>query len=130
MATVSRASVCSVLLRSSLSGVPQGLRDLRNGGENAGGQRPQLGEPSAGAPPGEPRGDPRALLGGPQTLHQQAGPGGAAFRASHLRLHSSLHVSGAQQTLKDRGQSQLVLLRRQTFKMVDETISIATPPTK
>jgi len=65
-------------------GVPAGLRDIRHGGKDVGGQRPQPGEAAAGSPQGEPRGDPRSLPGGPETLHQRAGRGGPAVGAFRL----------------------------------------------
>lgn len=69
------------------TGVSSGLRDLWNGGKDAGGEGSQLGEAAAGSPPGEPRGDSRTLSGGPQTLHQRVGRSSPTARIFCLRLH-------------------------------------------
>lgn len=77
---MSKVFIFCYFLMCALPGVPSGLRDIWHGGKDAGGERPQPGETAASSPQGEPRGDPRTLPGGPQTLHQRAGRGGPAAR--------------------------------------------------
>ena len=104
------------------SGVPAGLRDLRHGGEDAGGQGPQPGEAAAGAAAGDPGGDPGALPGGPQALYQRVGRGGMAAGHAGLTRCSANHklssVSGGQSKRRSRsvfwveGENVEHLLRR------------------
>lgn len=78
-------SACSVVSSPLPPGVPARLRDLRHGGEDAGGQGPQLGKAASGSPQGKPRGDPGAMPGRPQALYQRTGRDGAAAGISLAR---------------------------------------------